>query len=137
MFRNTRVAIQELSSIRTLDTCPFWQHFTMPVWSHATAGSLAEVLGTGHTGAVGVSRMWSHPRDHRGTEQSRVIEQPNVIAAILKHLDLWQLPPLAPPPRLFPQKLESILASLSPQQAQVARAPSDALFWDEVPTWED
>ena len=66
-----------------------------------------------------------------------VIEQPNVIEDILQHLDLWQGPQRAPPPRLLPQKLESFLATLSPQQAQAARASNDALFWDEVPTWED
>ncbi len=66
-----------------------------------------------------------------------VIEQPSVIRQILQHLELWQQPQRAPPPRLFPQKLESFLASLSPQQAQAFRASSDALFWDDVPIWED
>ena len=33
--------------------------------------------------------------------------------------------------------LETFLASLSPQQAQAVRASSDALFWDDVPIWED
>ena len=66
-----------------------------------------------------------------------VIEQRSVIQQILQHLDLWELPQRAPPPRLFPHKLETFLASLSPQQAQAVRASSDALFWDDVPIWED
>ena len=44
-----------------------------------------------------------------------VIEQRSVIEQILQHLDLWQEPQRAPPRRLFPHKLESFLASLSPQ----------------------
>ena len=61
-----------------------------------------------------------------------------VIEQILQHLDLWEQPQRAPPPRLFPHKLQSFLASLSPQQAQAVRASSgNALFWDEVPIWED
>ena len=70
-------------------------------------------------------------------EQSRVIEQSSVIRKILQHLDRWEQPQRAPPPRLFPQKLERFLASLSPQQAQATRASSDALFWDEVPDGPD
>ena len=66
-----------------------------------------------------------------------VIEQRSVIRDILQHLDLWQQPQRAPPPRLFPHKLESFLASLSPQQAQAVRASSDALFWDDIPIRED
>ena len=77
------------------------------------------------------------PQSSHALEMIAVIEQPSVIEDILKHLDLWQLPQRAPPPRLFPQKLESFLASLSPQQAQAARTCNDTLFWDEVPTWED
>ena len=77
------------------------------------------------------------PQCGHALEIIAVIEQPNVIEAILKHLDLWQFPQRAPPPRLFPRKLESFLASLSPQQARAARASSETLFWDEVPTGED
>ena len=77
------------------------------------------------------------PKCGHALEIIAVIEKPNVIEDILKHLDLWQLPQRAPPPRLFPHKLERFLASLSPQQAQAARTCNDALFWDEVPTWED
>ena len=66
-----------------------------------------------------------------------MIEQGSVIRQILQHLDLWGEPQRAPPPRLFPHKLERFLASISPQQAQAIRASGDALFWDEVPTWED
>ena len=64
-----------------------------------------------------------------------VIEQPQIIRQILAHLKLGQRPQRAPPPRLFPQKLESFLAELSPQQAQAVRASNDSLFWDEVPDW--
>ena len=46
-----------------------------------------------------------------------VIEQPQSIRQILAHLKLGQRPQRALPPRLFPQKLESFLAELSPQQA--------------------
>ena len=84
-----------------------------------------------------MSPMWLPAPDHRGTEQSRVIEQGSVIRQILQHLDLWGEPQRAPPPRLFPHKLEPFLASISPQQAQAIRASSDALFWDEVPDWPD
>ena len=66
-----------------------------------------------------------------------VIEQGSVIRQILQHLDLRGEPQRAPPPRLFPHKLERFLASISPQQAQAIRASSDALFWDEVPDWPD
>ena len=65
------------------------------------------------------------------------IEDPRVIRKILQHLDRWEQPQSAPPPRLFPQRLQTFLASLSPQQAQAVRASSDAIFWDEVPTWEN
>ena len=81
--------------------------------------------------------LWLQAPDHRGTEQSRVIEQGSVIREILQHLDLWGELQRAPPPRLFPHKLESFLASLSPQQAQAIRASSNTLFWDEVPDWTD
>ncbi len=64
-----------------------------------------------------------------------VIEQPHVIRQILAHLKQGQRPQRAPPPRLFPQKLEHFLAELSPQQAQAVRASDDSLFWDEVPDW--
>ena len=66
-----------------------------------------------------------------------LIEQGSVIRKILQHLDRWEQPQRAPPPPLFAQKLQSFLASLSPQQNQATRASSDALFWDEVPTWPD
>ena len=66
-----------------------------------------------------------------------VIEQPQIIRQILTHLKSGQQPQRAPPPRLFPQKLESFLAELSPRQAQTVRASSDSLFWDEVPDWPD
>ena len=66
-----------------------------------------------------------------------VIEQPHVIRQILAHLKQGQGPQRAPPPRLFPQKLEHFLAELSPQQAQAVRASEDSLFWDEVPDWPD
>ena len=61
-----------------------------------------------------------------------VIEQPQSIRQILAHLKLGQRPQRALPPRPFPQKLESFLAELSPQQAQAVRASNDSLFWDEV-----
>ena len=64
-----------------------------------------------------------------------LIEQPHVIRQILAHLKQGQRPQRAPPPRLFPQKLEHFLAELSPQQAQAVRASDDSLFWDEVPDW--
>ena len=64
-----------------------------------------------------------------------LIEQPHVIRLILAHLKQGQRPQRAPPPRLFPQKLEHFLAELSPQQAQAVRASDDSLFWDEVPDW--
>ena len=64
-----------------------------------------------------------------------VIEQPQVIRQILAHLKRGQRAQRAPPPRLFPQKLERFLAQLSPRQAQAIRASSDSLFWDEVPDW--
>ena len=73
-----------------------------------------------------------------------VIEQPHVIRQILAHLKQEQRPQRAPPPRLFPQKLEHFLAELSPQRAQAVRASDDSrrllrrsstLFWDEVPDW--
>jgi hypothetical protein len=77
------------------------------------------------------------PQCGHALEIIAVIEQSSVIRKILQHLDRWEQPQRAPPPRLFPQKLESFLASLSPQQAQAVRASSDALFWDDVPIWED
>ncbi len=77
------------------------------------------------------------PQCGHALEIIAVIEQSSVIRKILQHLDRWEQPQRAPPPRLFPQKLESFLASLSPQQAQAIRASSDALFWDEVPDWPD
>ncbi len=77
------------------------------------------------------------PQCGHALEIIAVIEQSSVIRKILQHLDRWEPPQRAPPPRLFPQKLESFLASLSPQQAQATRASSDALFWDEVPDWPD
>ena len=61
-----------------------------------------------------------------------VIEQPHVIRQILAHLKRGQRAQRAPPPRLFPQKLERFLVELSPQQAQAVRASDDSLFWDEV-----
>ncbi len=77
------------------------------------------------------------PQCGHALEIIAVIEQSSVIRKILQHLDRWEQPQRAPPPRLFPQKLESFLASLSPQQAQATRASSDALFWDEVPDGPD
>ena len=64
-----------------------------------------------------------------------VIEQPHVIRRILAHLKQGQGLQRAPPPRLFPQKLQHFLAELSPQRAQAVRASDDSLFWDEVPDW--
>ena len=63
------------------------------------------------------------------------IEQSEVIRKILRHLNLWERPQRSPPPRLFPHKLETFVASLSPRQAQEIRAYTDAVFWDDVPVW--
>jgi hypothetical protein len=65
------------------------------------------------------------------------IEQPAVIRKILRHLQLWQRPPRSPPPPLFPLKLETFLASLTPRQAQQIRASTDSIFWDDVPLFRD
>ena len=65
------------------------------------------------------------------------IEQPAVIRKILRHLQLWQRPPRSPPPPLFPLKLETFLASLTPRQAQQIRASTDSIFWDDVPVFRD
>ena len=77
--------------------------------------------------------MWPRP----STSIAAGSNNGSVIRKILQHLDRWEQPQRAPPPRLFAQKLQSFLASLSPQQNQATRASSDALFWDEVPTWPD
>lgn len=61
------------------------------------------------------------------------IEEAGVIRQILQHLGLWERPQRSPPPPLFPHKLESFLASLSPQQAQQVRASTDSIFWDDIP----
>jgi len=37
------------------------------------------------------------------------------------------------PAKLFPHKLETFMASLSPRQAQEIRASTDSVFWDDVP----
>ena len=63
------------------------------------------------------------------------IEQSEVIRKILRHLDLWKRPQRSPPPKLFPHKLETFMASLSPRQAQEIRASTDSVFWDDVPVW--
>ncbi len=42
------------------------------------------------------------------------IEQSEVIRKILRHLDLWERPQRSPLPKLFPHKLETFMASLSP-----------------------
>jgi len=65
-----------------------------------------------------------------------MIEESEVIPKILQHLNLWERPQRSPPPRLFPHKLEGLLASLTPQQAQQIRASTDSIFWDNVPVWE-
>ncbi len=44
-------------------------------------------------------------------------------------------PQRSPPPKLFPHKLETFMASLSPRQAQETRASTDSVFWDDVPVW--
>ena len=65
------------------------------------------------------------------------IEQPEVIRKILQYLKLWERPQRSPPPRLFPHKLETLIASLSPRQAQQVRASTNSVFWDDVPTYSD
>jgi len=42
-----------------------------------------------------------------------IIEESEVIRK-LQHLNLWKRPQRSPPPRLFPHKLEGLLASLTP-----------------------
>ncbi len=66
-----------------------------------------------------------------------VIEHPETIRPILQHLKLGEKPQRAPPPRLFSQKLDQLLASLSPEQARQVQLSTDTIFWDEVPTWPD
>ena len=66
-----------------------------------------------------------------------IIEESEVIRRNLQHLDLWERPQRSPPPRLFPHKLQGLLASLTPQQAQQIRASTDSIFWDDVPTYPD
>ena len=63
------------------------------------------------------------------------IEQPEVIRKIIRHLDLWERPQRSPPPKLFPHKLETFMASLSPWQAPEIRASTDSVFWDDVTVW--
>ena len=60
---------------------------------------------------------------HCGSEMHLIasIEQPEVIRKILRHLGLWERPQRSPPPRLFPHKLETFTASLSPRRAQEIR----------------
>lgn len=65
------------------------------------------------------------------------IEGAAVIRKILQHLGLWERSPRSPPPRLIPHKLEALLATLTPQQAQRVRASTDSLFWDDVPVFND
>ncbi len=48
---------------------------------------------------------------------------------------VWERPQPSPPPKLFPHKLETFMASLSPRQAQEIRASTDSVFWDDVPVW--
>ena len=76
---------------------------------------------------------------HCGSEMQIIawIEQSEVIRKILRHLDLWERPQRSPPPKLFPHKLETFMASLSPRQAQEIRASTDSVFWDDVPTYPD
>ena len=76
---------------------------------------------------------------HCGSEMHLIawIEQPKVIRKILRTLKLWERPQRSPPPRLFPRKLETLMASLSPRQAQQVRASADSVFWDDVPTDPD
>ena len=50
-------------------------------------------------------------------------------------LTLRERPQCSPPPKLFPHKLETFMASLSPRQAQEVRASTDSVFWDDVPVW--
>ncbi len=73
---------------------------------------------------------------HCGSEmQIAWVEQPEVIRKILRHLDLWERRQRSHPPKLFPHKLETFMASLSPRQAQEIRASTDSVFWDDVPVW--
>ncbi len=74
---------------------------------------------------------------HCGSEMQIIawIEQSEVIRKILRHLDLWERPQRSPPTKLFPHKLETFMASLSPRQAQEIRASTDSVFWDDVPVW--
>ncbi len=76
---------------------------------------------------------------HCGSEMHIIawIEQSEVIRKILRHLDLWERPQRSPPPKLFPHKLETFMASLSPRQAQEIRASTDSVFWDDVPVWNE
>ncbi len=60
-------------------------------------------------------------------------EQSEVNRTILRHLNLWERPQRSPPTKLFPHKLETFMASLSPRQAQEIRASTDSVFWDDVP----
>jgi hypothetical protein len=64
------------------------------------------------------------------------IEQPAAIRKILQHLKLWDRPQRSPPRRLFPNKLEKFLETLSPRQAQQIKASTDTLFWEDVPVFE-
>ena len=66
-----------------------------------------------------------------------LIEQPQIIRQILNHLKLLEKPQRAPPPRLFSQKLDQLLASLSPEQARQVQISTDSIFWDDVPAWPD
>ena len=67
---------------------------------------------------------------HCGSEMHIIawIEQSEVIRKILRHLDLWERPQRSPPPKLFPHKLETFMASLSPRQAQEIRASTRMRF---------
>ena len=49
----------------------------------------------------------------------------------------WEWLLRSPPPRLFPHKLEALLASSSSRQAQQIRASTDSVFCDDVPTYLD
>ena len=76
---------------------------------------------------------------HCGSEMQIIawIEQSEVIRKILRHLNLWERPQRSPPTKLFPHKLETFMASLSPRQAQEIRASTESVFWDDVPVWND
>ena len=76
---------------------------------------------------------------HCGSEMQIIawIEQSEVIHKILRQLNLWERPQRSPPTKLFPHKLETFMASLSPRQAQEIRASTESVFWDDVPVWND